>query len=223
MVSWKEVAEQRNDVTVCLFDREPLILLSITVNSRLRAAFVTSSQFSTPCYRLLNTMHSLPASNVSVSAQKICEKNSPAEPKQPTVNSFSSNTLFSAPPFAQMPRTDFCPDAASERMAGGLGNITKSCDPFKNHGLTDEVFLQVDSESGEAKVYRQGRNGTCREQIDRSQARLEKWELLDCAQSILTGSRTRYCLRNCLEHQVAIVQSKSSFRCAGLLDQGRPL
>ena len=163
-------------------------------------------------------MHSLPTGNRSVSAQSSCETNSPSDPKYPTINPFPPDTPCSTPPFAQAARTDFCPDALPARKAGALGNITKSCDPFKNHGLTGEVFLQVDSETGEAKVYRQGRNGTLREQIDRSQARLEKWELLDCAQSILTGSRTRFCMCNRLEHQVAIVQSKSGFGYARLLD-----
>ena len=104
-------------------------------------------------------MHSPSAGNLSVSAQKACETNSPSDSKYPTVNSFPTNTPFSTSSLAQAARTDFCPDAPPELKASVLGNITKSCDPFKNHGLTGELFLQVDSETGEDKVYKQGRNG----------------------------------------------------------------
>ena len=98
-----------------------------------------------------------------------------------------------------------------------LGNITSKYDGTKNQGLTGEYFLHIDSEKGEAKVYKQGKNDTRREQIDRSQARLKKWELLDCAQSILMDSRTRFCLRSRFEEKVTILHSKTSCRYSGLM------
>ena len=77
--------------------------------------------------------------------------------------------------------------------------------------------MHVNSETGEAEVYKWGKNGLARRQVDRTTSRLEKWELLDCAQSILTNHRTRFCLRNRLRSEVGIVHSKTSCRYTGLL------
>ena len=80
-----------------------------------------------------------------------------------------------------------------------------------------ECFVQVNSETGEAEVYKIGKNGSLRRQVDRATSRLEKWELLDYAQRILTAHRTRFCLRSRLDPEVAIVQSKTSCRYTGLM------
>ena len=77
--------------------------------------------------------------------------------------------------------------------------------------------MQVNSDTGETKVHKHGKNGTIREQKDCTTSRLEKWELLDCAQSILTDHRTLFCLRSRLDPEVGIVHSKTSCRYTGVM------
>ena len=67
------------------------------------------------------------------------------------------------------------------------------------------------------EVYKHGKNGSLRRQVDRGTARLEKWELMDCMQTILKGQRACNCLRTRIASEVAVVQSKSSTRYLGLM------
>ncbi len=103
------------------------------------------------------------------------------------------------------------------RNGGALGKNTSKCVPVKNQGLTDECFLHVNSQTGEAEVYKWGKNGSARRLVDRTTSRLEKWELMDCMQRILKDQRACNCLRTRIASQVAIVHSKTSCRYTGLL------
>ena len=81
------------------------------------------------------------------------------------------------------------PRSRTGRNGGALGKNTRSLVSLKNQGLTSEVFLQVNSATGEVEVYKHGKNGSIRRQVDRATARLEKWDLMDCMQRVLKGQR----------------------------------
>ena len=107
--------------------------------------------------------------------------------------------------------------SGARRNEGALGKNTSKYEPSKNQGLTSEVFLQVNSVTGEVEVYKHGKNGTIHRQIDRATARLDKWELMDCMQTILKGQRACNCLRTRIASQVSVVHSKTSCRYLGLM------
>ena len=132
-------------------------------------------------------------------------------------SSYQGNFSFAEPISDGRASTAPKPDSKHGRNGVALGKIAEKCEPFKNQGLTSECFLQFNSDTGEVKVYKHGKNGTIREQKDRTTARLEKWELLDCAQAILTDHRTRFCFRHRIESEVGIVQSKDTCRYTGLV------
>ena len=108
-------------------------------------------------------------------------------------------------------------DSKHGRNQGALGKNTSKSGTFKNQGLTSEVFLQVNSATGELEVYKHGENGSIRRQVDKSTARLEKWDLMDCMQRVLKGQRACNCLRTRIDSQVAVVHSQTSCRYLGLM------
>ena len=77
--------------------------------------------------------------------------------------------------------------------------------------------MQVNSATGEVEVYEHGKNGSLRRQVDRATARLNKWELMDCMQTVLKDQRACNCLRTRIASEVAVVQSKTSTRYLGLM------
>ena len=109
------------------------------------------------------------------------------------------------------------PRSRHGRKRARLGKNTSISDIVKNQGLTSEVFLQVNSATGEVEVYKHGKNGSLHRQVDRATARLEKWELMDCMQQILKGQRACNCLRTRIASEVAVVHSKTSCRYLGLM------
>ena len=148
--------------------------------------------------------------------------------KQPETNSYFTLPLngssshqdtfsFAEPSFAGARTRPPRPRARPGENGSTLGKNTSIYDVVKNQGLTGEVFLQVNSDTGEVKVYKHGKNGSLREQKDRTTVRLEKWELMDCMQMILKDQRACNCLRARISSEVAVVHSKTSCRYLGLM------
>ena len=153
-------------------------------------------------------------------------------PKISEINSrsaFASNTSHSSstdPSVAPCAQTGHCRCPPGQGQGTGcaearLVSITKCDSTQSQQGLTGSVIPQINAETGEVIIYRLVGEGVYREQKERSDTQLEKWELLDSVQQFLQNHRTASCMRfRRWKAHVEILQQAQRCYYAGLMTCG---
>ena len=149
---------------------------------------------------------------------KTTELNSLSAPASNTPYSFSADS--SVVPSTQPPPCH-CP--TGQEQGGGcveapLVSITKCDSTQAQQGLTGAILPQVNADTGEVILYRLVGEGLYRRLQDRSEYRLEKWELLDSVQQFLEGHRTGSCMRfPCWKPNVELLRCGRNCCYSGLM------
>ena len=152
---------------------------------------------------------------------KTTEINSCSAPESNISHSFSADS--SVAPSAQ-PGHCHCPTGRGQGPGCGEArsvSITKCDSAQSQQGLTGTVLPQVNAETGEVILYRLAGESLYREQKERSDNRLEKWELLDSVQQFLQGHRTASCMRfPRWKANIELLRYEQSYYYAGLMTCG---